>query len=154
MNAAAARHEADKVLAELPDRVSDIIKPFARHSPHHPALVQDDVTWTYDDLAAIVASTAINLAQYGVRPGDRVMIVSENSLALAAILFAASEIDAWSVVVNPRLSEREIDLIRDHSGARRVFYTIEVCDNARQYASRHGPPLPNSTHWVPSASAC
>src|SRR5947208_3295979 len=117
MNATAARQEADEILAELPDRISDVIKPFARHSPEHPALVQGDVTWTYADLAAIVGSTAITLANYGIRPGDRVMIVSENSLALAAILFAASEIDAWSVVVNPRLSEREIDLIRDHSGA-------------------------------------
>ena len=35
-----ARHEADEILAELPDRISDIIKPFARQSPEHPALVQ------------------------------------------------------------------------------------------------------------------
>jgi long-chain acyl-CoA synthetase len=137
MSATAARYEADKILAGLPDRISDVIKPFARQSPDHPALVQGDVTWTYGDLAAIVASTAITLADYGVRPGDRVMIVSENSLAPAAILLAASEIDAWSVIVNPRLSEREIDLIRDHSGARRVFYTVEVSDNARQHADRH-----------------
>jgi long-chain acyl-CoA synthetase len=138
MNATEARREAHNILAELPDRISDVIKPFARESPDHPALVQGDVTWTYGDLAAIVASTATALADYGIRPGDRVMIVSENSLALAAILLAASEIDAWSVIVNPRLSEREIDLIRDHSGARRVFYTIEVSDNARQHANRHG----------------
>jgi acyl-CoA synthetase (AMP-forming)/AMP-acid ligase II len=138
MDTTEPRREADKILAELPDRISDVIKPFVRESPDHPALVQGDVTWTYGDLAAIVARTAIILADYGVRPGDRVMIVSENSLALAAILLAASEIDAWSVVVNPRLSEREIDLIRDHSSARRVFYTIEVSDNARQNADRHG----------------
>jgi long-chain acyl-CoA synthetase len=141
MDATTARQEADKILAELPDRISDVIKPFARQSPDHPALVQDDVTWSYGDLAAIVARTAITLADYGVRPGDRVMIVSENSLALAAILLAASEIDAWPVVVNPRLSEREIDLIRDHSGARRVFYTIEVSDNARQHAGQHGAAI-------------
>ena len=138
MSATAALYEADKILAELPDRISDVIKPFARQIPDHPALVQGDVTWSYADLAAAVARTAVTLADYGVRPGDRVMIVSENSLALAAILLAASEIEAWSVVVNPRLSEREIDLIRDHSGARRVFYTIEVSDNARQHANRHG----------------
>jgi non-ribosomal peptide synthetase component F len=138
MSATAARHEAEKILAELADRISDVINPFARQSPDHPALVQGDFTWSYADLAAIVTSTAIALADYGVRPGDRVMIVSENSLALAAILLAASEIDAWSVIVNPRLSEREIDLIRDHSGARRVFYTIEVSDDARRHASRHG----------------
>src|SRR6267378_2370678 len=141
MDATTARQEADKILAELPDRISDVIKPFARQSPDHPALVQGDVTWSYADLAAVVARTAVTLADYGVRPGDRVMIVSENSLALAAILLAASEIDAWSVVVNPRLSEREIDLIRDHSGARRVFYTIEISDNARQHAGRHGAAI-------------
>jgi long-chain acyl-CoA synthetase len=141
MSATAARHEADKILAQLPDRISGVIRPFARQSPDHPALVQGGIAWTYGDLAAIVARTAITLADYGVRPGDRVMIVSENSLALAAILLATSEIDAWSVVVNPRLSEREIDLIRDHSGARRVIYAIEASDNTRQHANRHGAAI-------------
>jgi acyl-CoA synthetase (AMP-forming)/AMP-acid ligase II len=137
MDGAAARQEAEKILAELPDRISDVIKPFARQSPDHPALVQGDVTWTYADLAAVVADTALILKLHDIRPGDRVMMVSENSLALVALILATSELDAWSVVVNPRLSEREVDLIREHSGARRVFYTIEVSDGARQHAERH-----------------
>src|ERR1700720_3982606 len=137
MSATAALYKADKILAELPDRISDVIKPFARQSPDHPALVQGDVTWTYAELAARVADTVVILKLYEIRPGDRVMIVSENSLALVALILAVSEIDAWSVVVNPRLSVREVDLIREHSGARRVFYTIEVSDAARQHADRH-----------------
>src|SRR5215468_10778072 len=137
MSGAATRHEAEKILAELPDRISDVIKPFARQTPDHPALVQGDVAWTYAELAAAVADTALILQLYDIRPGDRVMIVSENCLALAALIFAASEIDAWSVVVNPRLSAREVDVIREHSGARRVFYTVEVSDAARQHADRH-----------------
>src|SRR6516225_8724883 len=137
MSGTTARHEAEKILAELPDRISDVIKPFARQTPDHPALVQGDVTWTYAELAAAVADTALILQLYDIRPGDRVMIVSENCLALAALIFAASEIDAWSVVVNPRLSAREVDVIREHSGARRVFYTVEVSDAARQHADRH-----------------
>jgi len=131
MDATAAREEADKILAELPDRISDVIKPFARDNPDHPALVQDNVTWTYRELAAVVADTVVILKFYDIRPGDRVMIVSENSLALVALIFAVSEIDAWSVVVNPRLSAREVDLIREHSGARRAFYTTEVSEAAR-----------------------
>jgi long-chain acyl-CoA synthetase len=137
MDGTAARHEADEILAELPDRIGDVIKPFARHSLDHPAMVQGDVTWTYAELATVVADTVPILMLYDIRPGDRVMIVSENSLALVALILAASEIDAWSVVVNPRLSAREVDLIREHSGARRVFYTIEVSDAARQHAGRH-----------------
>jgi acyl-CoA synthetase (AMP-forming)/AMP-acid ligase II len=102
MDETAARQEADEILAELPDRISDVIKPFARQSPEHPALVQGDVTWTYAELAAVVADTALILKLYDIRPGDRVIIVSENSLALVALILATSEIDAWSVVVNPR----------------------------------------------------
>ena len=86
MNGTAPRHEADQILAELPDRISDVIKPFARQSPDHPALVQGDVTWTYGELAAVVADTAGILKFYDIRPGDRVMIVSENSLALVALI--------------------------------------------------------------------
>jgi long-chain acyl-CoA synthetase len=94
MDGAAARHEAEKVLAELPHRISDVIKPFARRSPDHPALVQGDVTWTYGDLAAVGADTALILKLYDIRPGDRVMFVSENSLALVALILACSALDA------------------------------------------------------------
>ena len=54
MNGTAAQHEAEKILAELAERISDVIKPFARQSPDHPALGQGDVTWAYADLAAVV----------------------------------------------------------------------------------------------------
>src|SRR5260370_892317 len=82
MKGTAARHEAEQILAELPDRISDVIEPFARHSAHHPALVQGNVTWTYAELATVVADTVSIFKLYDIRPGDRVMIVSENSLAL------------------------------------------------------------------------
>jgi len=134
---AATQYEADKILAELPDRISDVIRPFARECPDHPALVQGNVTWSYGELAAVVADTTLILKHYDIRPGDRVMIISENGLALVALILAIAELDAWSVVVNPRLSAREIDLIREHSGARRVFYTIKVSDAARHHAERH-----------------
>jgi long-chain acyl-CoA synthetase len=137
MDGTAAQHEAEKILAELPNRISDVIKPFARGTPDHPALIQGDITCSYVELAAVVADTALILQLYDIRAGDRVMIVSENCLALAALILANSKIDAWSAVLNPRLSAREVDLIREHSGARRVFYTIEVSDAARQHAERH-----------------
>ena len=131
MNETAVRHEAEKILAELPARISNVITPFARQIHDHPALVQDDVTWTYAQLAAVVAETPVILQLHDIRPGDRVMIVSENSLALAALILACSEIDAWSVLVNPRLSPCEVDLIREHSGARRVFYDAVRSHGAR-----------------------
>ena len=88
MDGTTARQEAEKILAELPERISDVIKPFARRSPDHLALVQDDVTWTYAELAAVVADTTLILELYDIRAGDRVMIVSENSLALVVLILA------------------------------------------------------------------
>ena len=52
----------------------------------------------------IVDEAATALKQYGVRPDDRVMLVGENCLAVAALVLAVSELDAWSVVGNPRRS--------------------------------------------------
>jgi len=137
MSPLTAREEAATLLAGLPERLSHVIRKPAAERPEHPALISGDTVWTYGELTGIVAEVAAALKAYGIRPGDRVMIVSENSLALAAIVLAASELDAWSVVGNPRLSNREIDLIRDHSGARRVFYAVDVSDAARQHAQRH-----------------
>ena len=88
-------------------------------------------------------AVAETLGTLGIRPGDRMMIVSENSIALACLLLAASRIDAWAIVVNPRLSPRELDQIRDHSGARRVFFTIGVSREAAVHASRLGAGVEN-----------
>jgi acyl-CoA synthetase (AMP-forming)/AMP-acid ligase II len=74
MGATAVQYEAEKILSELPDRISDIIKPFVRRSPDHPALVQGDVTWTYAELAAVVADTTLILEHYDIRPGNEEVV--------------------------------------------------------------------------------
>jgi long-chain acyl-CoA synthetase len=127
-----------EILAALPARVSDTIKPWAERSPDRLALVESGGTWTYRQLAAGVAETQGWLRQLGVRPGDRVMIVFENCRAFVAILLAAAELDAWPVLVNARLSAREVDEIQVHCGARRVLYTAGVSLPAREHAKRNG----------------
>jgi long-chain acyl-CoA synthetase len=121
----------------LPARISDVIKPWAENSPDRIALVEASGTWTYRQLALAVAGTQTWLLNSGVRPGDRVMIVCENCRAFVAILLALAGLDAWPVLVNARLSAREVDEIRDHSGARRVIYTTSVSPQAREHAMRH-----------------
>jgi long-chain acyl-CoA synthetase len=122
----------------LPTRISDVIKPWAENSPERIALVEASGTWTYSQLAAVIAETQTWLLDSGVRPGDRVMIVCENCRAFVAILLALAGLDAWPVLVNARLSAREADEIRDHCGARRAIYTTSVSPQAREHAKRHG----------------
>lgn len=128
---------AQELLAGLPSRLDQVFRPWSRSAPNQPALIGDGKVWTYGALAGIVDDAAAELSRHGVRPGDRVMVVSENSPALAALILAISALDAWSVSVNPRLSEREIDQIRDHCGARLLYYTVEVSELAAAHARRH-----------------
>ncbi len=132
---------ASEMLRALPTRIDDVVKPWAESAPDRPALVEASGTWTYGQLASAISGTQTWLRKSGVRPGDRVMIVGENCREFVAILLASADIDAWPVLVNARLSAREIDEIREHCGARRVLYTTSVSPHATDHAKRHGAPL-------------
>ncbi len=69
------------------------------------------------------------------------MLVCENCRAFVATLLAVAGLDAWPVLVNARLSAREVDEIRDHCGARRIIYTTSVSPHAREHAKRHGAQI-------------
>jgi acyl-CoA synthetase (AMP-forming)/AMP-acid ligase II len=129
------------ILATLPARISDIVNPWAENSPDRPAVVETSGSWTYQQLATAIADARVWLSESGVRPGDRVMLVCENCRAFVAILLAVAGLDAWPVLVNARLSGRELDEIRDHCRARRVIYTTAVSPHAREHAKRHGAAL-------------
>ncbi len=122
----------------LPRRIDEVIRPWAERTPDAPALVEMGRRWTYGALGRRVEWLVQWLRQMGVRRGDRIMVVGENCVAQAALILAASAAEAWAVVVNARLSAREIDLIRDHSGARRLVYTIDGSPDACVHADRHG----------------
>lgn len=138
MSAEPMTTETEELLAGLPERIGHVIRDTARLRPGLPALIDATTTWSYGEFAEIVGELAATMRRLGIRGGDRVAIVSENSLPLAALVLATSENDAWAVVVNPRLSPREVDQIRDHSGARRVFFVTHGSEAAREHADRQG----------------
>jgi long-chain acyl-CoA synthetase len=129
---------AVRVLEGLPSRIHQVFEPHVAATPDSIALIEDGDTLTYRQLDRVVSRTADALREFGIRAGDRVLIVSENCISLACLLFAASRLDAWAIVANPRLSPRELDQIREHSGARRVFLTADVSEEAAAHASRLG----------------
>ena len=128
-------------LSALPARIDAIPKSAAARTPHAPALVDAGRTLTYADLAALVDRRAAQLRALGVRPGDRVLLASENCADQVALIFAAAAVDAWIVNVNPRLTAPELDAIRTHSGARIALYTAAVSPEAAAHAARAGATL-------------
>jgi len=138
----------EEIAVGLPSRIHEVTASQVAKAPNRIALVEEGASWSYRDLEQRVSEIATVLSSLGIRAGDRMIIVSENCIALAALLLGASRLDAWAIVANPRLSARELDQIRDHSGARRMFFTSSISKEAAAHASRYGaenrrigPPL-------------
>ncbi len=132
---------ANDLIEGLPSRVHEVYARFAREIPEHPAFVEAGRTWSYRQFSDAVEAAARDLRELQVRPGDRVMVASENSVALGAILFATGKLDAWAIAVNPRLSARELEQIRSHSGARLVIFNSALSKEAADHASRMGATI-------------
>ena len=128
----------DEIAVGLPCRIHEVTATQVAKAPDRIALVEDGASWNYRDLDQRVSEIAAVLSSLGIRAGDRMIIVSENCIALAALLLATSRLDAWAIVANPRLSARELDQIRDHSGSRRMFFTSSISKEAAAHASRYG----------------
>jgi long-chain acyl-CoA synthetase len=126
------------LLAALPARIDAIPRGACARTPDAPALVDAGRTLTCRDLAALVDRRAGQLRAHGVRPGDRVLLVSENCADQIALIFAAAAVGAWIVNANPRLTAPELDAIRTHSGARLALYTAAVSPDAEAHAARAG----------------
>ncbi|WP_051284322.1 class I adenylate-forming enzyme family protein [Nisaea denitrificans] len=89
-------------------------------------------------LKEAVDKAADALKLYGVRGGDRVVLVNENAAALLALIFALSRIGAWTVLVNARLTGNEIRKITEHAGARTTLFTTGVSPDAAAHAAVAG----------------
>lgn len=138
---------ASGIAAHLPERLHLAVAEWIDRSPDALAVVDHEVRWTYRDLGAAADTARQWLEAQGLRRGDRLMVVSENSRALVTLLLAASQLDVWVAIINARLAPNEIDAIRDNCQPRRVMYTIDVSPEAAAHGDRHGattlevPPL-------------
>lgn len=126
-------------MTELPNRLHRILDQGAANGADRVAFVDEaGDNWTFQDLIDASAGVADDLSALGVRPGDRLMIVCENSIAAIVLLYAASRIDAWAVMTNARLSAREIDAIKEDCAPRRTVYVHGTSADAGGHGRRTG----------------
>ncbi len=140
---------ASDPVAINPATIGDIVPLWAAEAPDRVALIDGGRRRTYRELDAEVRATAAWLERSGIRPGDRVMLVCENCRAAVAIYLACTIVGAWPIVVNARLSDREIDEIREHSGARRVILTVGASQRAKAQSERLGAGLQDPASFGP-----
>jgi len=123
----------------MTNRVHDLLLAAARGRPDALALIENGtrhVTWA--DLAENAAEAADHLHDAGAGPGDRILLIFENSVEAVAFLFAASLIDATAVLANARLSAPEIDRIATHCEPRVTVLTTAASTDAAAHAATLG----------------
>jgi acyl-CoA synthetase (AMP-forming)/AMP-acid ligase II len=123
---------------DLFDAIWQPVAWWAAHRADLPALCEGAWVLSYGELDARVISFADCLRGAGVVPGDRVLIVGENSIAMAVAILGSARLGAWAIPVNARLSSGEMDGIRDHAGPRVGIYTFGSSPEAGAHGARHG----------------
>ncbi|NLG48052.1 AMP-binding protein [Gordonia sp. (in: high G+C Gram-positive bacteria)] len=80
-----------------------------------------DRTWTYAEFRRDVLALAAGLLRHGVTPGDRVALWAPNRFEWVLTQFAAAEIGAILVVVNPSYRRHELAYALTQSGTSLVL---------------------------------
>ena len=125
-------------LTTAPTRIHQMLDRWVREQPQAPALRDARARLSYSQLDETSRAAAEQLKSLGVRAGDRVLVVGENCAALGVLAMALSRLDAWVILANARLSDREIDEFISHASPRRVLYSEQVSADAARHAMRHG----------------
>ncbi len=114
----------------------------AQRSPFAEAIIAGELRITYAELAALVENCADALEQRGVRPGDRVGILSPPRPEVLITLLACARLGAIYLGLGPRLSPSELDyvladatpavvfVVREFQGRNYEQDVSELCRNA------------------------
>ncbi|MFK7836290.1 MAG: class I adenylate-forming enzyme family protein [Sulfitobacter sp.] len=92
--------------------------------------------WSFSDLDRASDALEAQLRASGVRPNDRVLMLSENCAAAVAALFAAWKLGAVIIPVNARQTEMEVKRILDHATPAAVLMTTAVSKDAVAHAAQ------------------
>ena len=91
--------------------LGDVVRPVGEADRDKAALIFEGRAATYAELDRRSDRIAAIVARLGVRPGDRVAVLSKNNGALVDILFGVAKAGAVFVPLNWRLSPREVGWI-------------------------------------------
>jgi fatty-acyl-CoA synthase len=98
--------------------------------PEKPAVIFGDDVLTYRQFADAADRVAAVLWHRGIRKGDAVAYIGENSPQFLQVMFAAAQLGAVFVPVNTRLAAPEMQHVLVDSGARALILDVDFLDRA------------------------
>lgn len=112
--------------------VGDILRRTAGRHPDDVAVVFRDTPYTYKTLNAAVNRCANSLLKLGVKPGDRIAILSHNCDSYLILLFALFKIGAVATPLNFMLKGNEIEYIINDATPVMFFVEDALVDGVQQ----------------------
>lgn len=116
----------------------DSLAHWAKERGDSVAITDPLVRLTYAELDRVVDETVSLFREMGVVPGDRVLVVCENSAAAGVALTAAQRMRAWAAPVNARMTAAEIHRIAEHCRPRIVVVTDGISEQAKAHGATFG----------------
>src|SRR6478736_1598118 len=120
----------------MPSRIGDASHWYATYTPNKVAIVSADGTQTYAQLWSRVCRLSSSLAELGVRPGDRIALLMQNSSRYIEVYQAAALMGVAVVPLNFRFVASEIEYVVNHSGACALFFDSSFGDTVESLRAK------------------
>jgi long-chain acyl-CoA synthetase len=102
------------------------LKDIADELPYAPAIIDRNITYSYEKLITIIHQTASSLQQYGIKAEDRVGMLCLNQLEYITLLFGCNQLGAVAVPINCMQPEKVIEYILDDAKFSLLFVSEEI----------------------------
>src|SRR5665811_1135536 len=98
--------------------LADSLKKACKFFPHKEAIVCGSRRWTYEEFFGRLSRFSAYLEGAGIEKGDRVAILHPNCHCFLEVYYAVALRGAVAVPLNYRLSDGELVMILNDSGAK------------------------------------
>lgn len=117
----------------MPDSLINLFSSVVRKYPKSIAVSHNDISNTYEDLWSKVCSLSHYLREHGLKKGDRVALLLENSIEYVVVYYGV--LAAGGVVVALNTAAKSRDLINwiNHSDSRWLFARVEHVELPKIY---------------------
>ena len=96
----------------------------AQRIPEGHFIEFDNARLSYAETRARVHEAMALLASYGVKPGDRIAVMSHNHPATVVLFIALASLGAMMVGVNPDFGEKEAHYVLEHSQSSGIVCSL------------------------------
>lgn len=132
---------------DLPDVPYDhLVRAAAARTPDRPAIVYQNMIFTYREVVSMINSTANGLYNLGLRKGDRLCLYMTNRPEYTITFIAAATIGVIVSPMNPGYKEREVGYQLENSEAKAIVLQGDFVPVLKTAMSQKS--LPNLKHVI------